>query len=786
MTTFPDHHGSLDVPSPSIHGADYGLIGAGYPGADYRDPRTSSTQSLTPSDYNEHEKRKLLLVYIHGFMGNDNSFQNFPFHVHRFLRDRLRESHAVHTKIYPRYKTYKAIEVARDNFSRWLQPHESPDTDVVLVGHSMGGLLAAEVALMPNQDRNDIKMSQHRILGTVNLDAPLLGLHPGIITSGIASLFRKKPDPPKPPQAGDQGSSGESSAVSPTEEPSIIPPMSRLTMDPNFNPNFTNDVRLKDRGWWKNVVHFVSKHNQEGLMDAATKHITSHLEFGSCLMDYNGMKVRYESLRRLEDVNDIENRGMPHVPSRVRFVQYYTVCHGYPKKPKATDTEDSKPKQPEVSEKSVAIGNDGTNDDHHERRNESASPETESEVESDDEPLDILPPVPEPESEHDSESNDPHSDTGSPGDASEYFATANASPIEPIDRSVLTTLGTVPQEHQPLATETQEHQPPTTQKLNAPKRTETGRFREDLPPNAPCTVEAVLQAFIDGLPPLPEPPQKPEEPKSYDASNKEIRKYVEKETKRRNKDYEKQMKSWRAAEASRNKTIEKMRAKLAAGKKEAKDKQGALADAAAGVVPDKKDHKSEPRPQPEGQQAEGSGQDGGSSMGHDSTADPPISVPTLERDGSTGALTLAPDIYGQQSTDSSENGGNEMAQATQGSGSPHVQFQEAGSASHSNAENSGALTRNTSHEEKRKAPSKPEKPSKPPKDRKFCTCPSKINGQMDPKWVKIFMKDVDEVAAHTGLFFAGPHYEKLVGDVGELICEWVQEDATTRFIMDNV
>lgn len=148
MTTFPDHHGSLDVPSPSIHGADYGLIGAGYNGADYRDPRTSSTQSLTPSDYNEHEKRKLLLVYIHGFMGNDNSFQNFPFHVHRFLRDRLRETHAVHTKIYPRYKTYKAIEVARDNFSRWLQPHESPDTDVVLVGHSMGGLLAAEVALM--------------------------------------------------------------------------------------------------------------------------------------------------------------------------------------------------------------------------------------------------------------------------------------------------------------------------------------------------------------------------------------------------------------------------------------------------------------------------------------------------------------------------------------------------------------------------------------------------------------------------------------------------------------
>ena len=81
-------------------------------------------------------------------MGTDHSFQSFPAHVHRYLRDALIDTHVVHSKIYPRYKTYKAIEVARDNFSRWLQPHESPDTDVVLVGHSMGGLLAAEVALM--------------------------------------------------------------------------------------------------------------------------------------------------------------------------------------------------------------------------------------------------------------------------------------------------------------------------------------------------------------------------------------------------------------------------------------------------------------------------------------------------------------------------------------------------------------------------------------------------------------------------------------------------------------
>jgi surfactin synthase thioesterase subunit len=63
------------------------------------------------------------------------------------LRETLSETHAVYSKVYPRYKTYKSIEVASDNFSAWLEPHESPTTDVILLGHSMGGLLAAEVIL---------------------------------------------------------------------------------------------------------------------------------------------------------------------------------------------------------------------------------------------------------------------------------------------------------------------------------------------------------------------------------------------------------------------------------------------------------------------------------------------------------------------------------------------------------------------------------------------------------------------------------------------------------------
>lgn len=128
---------------------DPAVVGIGYSGKLHAsDPRASSSQSLIAPAYESDTRRSLLVIYIHGFYGNDQSFRSFPAHVHAFLTELLSETHIVHSKIYPRYKTYRAIQVARDNFSTWLEPHQSPSTDVILVGHSMGGLLAAEVVLM--------------------------------------------------------------------------------------------------------------------------------------------------------------------------------------------------------------------------------------------------------------------------------------------------------------------------------------------------------------------------------------------------------------------------------------------------------------------------------------------------------------------------------------------------------------------------------------------------------------------------------------------------------------
>lgn len=83
------------------------------------DPRSSSTQSLVPAEGERHNRRTLLLVYIHGFMGNETSFQSFPAHVHNLVSITLAESHVVHTKLYPRYKSRRTVDQVSEDFSRW-------------------------------------------------------------------------------------------------------------------------------------------------------------------------------------------------------------------------------------------------------------------------------------------------------------------------------------------------------------------------------------------------------------------------------------------------------------------------------------------------------------------------------------------------------------------------------------------------------------------------------------------------------------------------------------------
>jgi pimeloyl-ACP methyl ester carboxylesterase len=280
----------------------------------FEDPRTSSTQSLHPVESAGPNRRTLLIIYIHGFLGNETSFKSFPAHIHNVLSTTLSETHVVHSKIYPRYKSRKNISFARDDFSKWLAPHESPSTDVILVGHSLGGILAAEVALIPASTGE--YEHRHRLLGILSVDVPFLGMHPGVVSTGIASLFRS------PPPEQDE-------AVSDPTSPSAFSDVS-ADSDPNFNPAFKNDIHLANRkGKLNRAWYFWNKHWGE-LGKATQSYVTSHLEFGGCLADYAGLHRRYDAVRALEDVDEYAHARAQNGKwlRRVRFVNYYSASTG--------------------------------------------------------------------------------------------------------------------------------------------------------------------------------------------------------------------------------------------------------------------------------------------------------------------------------------------------------------------------------------------------------------------------------------------------------------------------
>ncbi|EGP92349.1 uncharacterized protein MYCGRDRAFT_33312 [Zymoseptoria tritici IPO323] len=316
----------------------------------HNDPRSSSQQSLSPEPGSQSERRKLLCVFVHGFMGNETSFRSFPAHVHSLLTVLLAETHVVHTKVYPRYRSRGNITVARDSFSKWIEPHQDSMTDVVLLGHSMGGLLCAEIVLMRSPPPGNRPLN-HRILGTINFDVPFLGMHPGIVKSGLASLFKPADEPRDDPAA----------TSSPPPRPDTF--WSKGQMDPNYNTPYPNDVKLAERKGWRNAWHFVSKHS-DNLTGATKKLILSHLEFGGAMANYGELKTRYARIRALEEQDSRIRQSVVEggVPPRVRFINYYTASTGRPKKPASPNRKSPSPGRSRQERESRSLSTSSVNE----------------------------------------------------------------------------------------------------------------------------------------------------------------------------------------------------------------------------------------------------------------------------------------------------------------------------------------------------------------------------------------------------------------------------------------
>ncbi|KAF1967139.1 hypothetical protein BU23DRAFT_484380 [Bimuria novae-zelandiae CBS 107.79] len=643
------------------------------------DPRSSLEKSSgLPREEDRAGRRRLLLVYVHGFMGDETSFRHFPAHVHNLVSITLAESHVVHTKVYPKYRSRYALEVARDDFSNWLSPHEDQWTDVILLAHSMGGLVAADVALL----------CRHRIIGVINFDVPFLGMHPGIIKAGIGSIFSPWPEP--------QDQIGEE-----TDQPGRKP--SRLNTlfnpepnDPNFNPVFPNDVHLPVRKGWENTLHWLNKHSN-GVVQASKSLVRSHLEFGGAMADYRTLKTRYMKIRSLEEEDERQRRSamqeVPH-PPRIRFVNYYTTSTGRPKKPKPA-------KSPSPS------------------RPESA-----------------------------------------------------ASPRPEVDPAHLTA--SVSQ----LNLDTKGSQASTISPRSSIERLSEDDDLEDVPPtpmDEPDPELSVQDAALEAAsgPELPDIPPIPQEPPFVDlaqCTDRTQRKAAEKE-------HDQALKEYQRAVKARNKIInERDKIQERWEKQKKKDEQAKVKQAQKDQQIEQKQMQKEIKrevsqedPVPN-EQAKGKRR-----------ADSKIESEMASED--VGAVLLGSGEASRSAPNNSPYGNYDFSRSAimnQAEPDEQASYTTASNPPSMYTDSTYSLTPANSH-----TPSAAKKPAKKKRLRKFCMLPPEdSNGNKDPTWIRIFMEGIDEVAAHTTLFFVNDTYERLVGDVGARIEDWVSEADSLRLVRE--
>ncbi|KAH9834276.1 putative serine esterase (DUF676) [Teratosphaeria destructans] len=110
-------------------------------------------------------KKTLLLVFLHGFKGGDNTFHRFPKDLTALLANALPKIDVL-SVVYPQYETRGDLRECVAKFKDWLQnkvidlevanqtpsPTVDPSVHVVLCGHSMGGIVAAETLLSIAKD----------------------------------------------------------------------------------------------------------------------------------------------------------------------------------------------------------------------------------------------------------------------------------------------------------------------------------------------------------------------------------------------------------------------------------------------------------------------------------------------------------------------------------------------------------------------------------------------------------------------------------------------------------
>ncbi|KAI3324457.1 hypothetical protein HD806DRAFT_534759 [Xylariaceae sp. AK1471] len=155
--------------------------------------------------------RTLLLCFLHGFKGDDDTFRTFPDDLKTQVAKQLPNDN-VESVVYPKYETKGELGQCSASFLSWLKervmdvrkarcekpwPPNDRDVGVILVAHSMGGFVASDTLfLILNERLADEEKEKTApifplIQGVLTFDTPFNGLARPMFVYGAFSNYQK-------------------------------------------------------------------------------------------------------------------------------------------------------------------------------------------------------------------------------------------------------------------------------------------------------------------------------------------------------------------------------------------------------------------------------------------------------------------------------------------------------------------------------------------------------------------------------------------------------------------
>ncbi|KAJ5987174.1 hypothetical protein N7451_011539 [Penicillium sp. IBT 35674x] len=295
--------------------------------------------------------KSLLLVFIHGFKGGDDTFGSFPNHL-RVVVGKALPAVTVTTAVYPKYETKGDLKECVARFREWLQntvidlevanhtasPTVDPSVHVFLVGHSMGGIVAAETLLLlaaeqpiPHSSTSDVQsapgpddqlpavepgtfMFPH-IQGVLAFDTPYLGIAPGVVSYGAEGHYRNATTAYNTISevaglfgyGGKNDASKEAAAAEIAKEPAKALPASA---DAAATPSWQRWGRYAMFAGAAGAVAAggaAALYTNRQNLSAGFNWVSSHLEFVGCLTRTSELRQRLVGLAHVQDERGIKS-----------------------------------------------------------------------------------------------------------------------------------------------------------------------------------------------------------------------------------------------------------------------------------------------------------------------------------------------------------------------------------------------------------------------------------------------------------------------------------------------